>query len=87
MCAADIENGRCCGKRRRRDQPVAVRLRNKATESDSANAASCVDTSGPNIKVGALNSLSGTMAISEVTVRWATKAQARPLCCARPSGC
>jgi len=32
----------------------------KTTESDSANAASCVDTSGPNIKVGALNSLSGT---------------------------
>src|SRR4029450_7383785 len=41
----------------------------KATESDSANAASCVDTSGSTIKVGALNSLSGTMAISEVTVR------------------
>jgi hypothetical protein len=46
-----------------------------------------VDTSGPNIKEGALNSLSGTMAISEVTVRWATTAQASPLCCARPSGC
>lgn len=43
----------------------------KATESDSANAASCVSTSGPTIKVGALNSLSGTMAISEVTVRHA----------------
>ena len=43
----------------------------KATESDSANAASCVDASGPTIKVGALNSLSGTMAISEVTVRHA----------------
>ena len=41
----------------------------KATEEDSANAASCVDTSGSTIKVGALNSLSGTMAISEVTVR------------------
>ncbi len=41
----------------------------KATESDSANATSCVDTSGPTIKVGSLNSLSGTMAISEVTVR------------------
>ncbi|MFT3662435.1 MAG: urea ABC transporter substrate-binding protein [Gordonia sp. (in: high G+C Gram-positive bacteria)] len=33
------------------------------------NAASCVDTSGPAVKVGSLNSLSGTMAISEVTVR------------------
>jgi urea transport system substrate-binding protein len=43
----------------------------KATESDSANAASCVDTSGSTIKVGSLNSLSGTMAISEVTVRHA----------------
>ncbi len=43
----------------------------KATESDSANATSCVDTSGPTVKVGALNSLSGTMAISEVTVRHA----------------
>ncbi|PQP46053.1 MULTISPECIES: urea ABC transporter substrate-binding protein [Mycolicibacterium] len=41
----------------------------KASETDSANAESCVDTSGSTIKVGALNSLSGTMAISEVTVR------------------
>ena len=41
----------------------------KASETDSANAESCVDTSGDTIKVGALNSLSGTMAISEVTVR------------------
>lgn len=41
----------------------------KATESDSAKSESCVDTSGPSIKVGSLNSLSGTMAISEVTVR------------------
>ena len=40
--------------------------------SDTAGestAASCVDTSGDTIKVGSLNSLSGTMAISEVTVR------------------
>lgn len=41
----------------------------KASEEDSAKSASCVDTSGDTIKVGALNSLSGTMAISEVTVR------------------
>ncbi|MGE2728043.1 urea ABC transporter substrate-binding protein [Mycolicibacterium vaccae] len=41
----------------------------KAGDGDSANAQSCVDTSGDTIKVGALNSLSGTMAISEVTVR------------------
>ncbi|RRQ29531.1 urea ABC transporter substrate-binding protein [Rhodococcus sp. Eu-32] len=38
--------------------------------SDGGSAAqSCVDTSGDTIKVGSLNSLSGTMAISEVTVR------------------
>ena len=42
----------------------------KATDStDAAGSASCVDTSGDTIKVGSLNSLSGTMAISEVTVR------------------
>ncbi|MBH0122237.1 urea ABC transporter substrate-binding protein [Rhodococcus sp. CX] len=34
-----------------------------------ATGESCVDTSGDTIKVGSLNSLSGTMAISEVTVR------------------
>ncbi|WP_409563444.1 MULTISPECIES: urea ABC transporter substrate-binding protein [unclassified Gordonia (in: high G+C Gram-positive bacteria)] len=38
-------------------------------DANSSTAASCVDTSGPTIKVGSLNSLSGTMAISEVTVR------------------
>ncbi|WP_100444439.1 urea ABC transporter substrate-binding protein [Glycomyces xiaoerkulensis] len=37
---------------------------------DEATAAeSCLDTSGDTVKVGALNSLSGTMAISETTVR------------------
>ncbi|NVN50082.1 urea ABC transporter substrate-binding protein [Mycolicibacterium hippocampi] len=41
----------------------------KASDTEAANAESCVDTSGESIKVGALNSLSGTMAISEVTVR------------------
>lgn len=42
----------------------------KAGESSTAaGGASCVDTSGDTIKVGSLNSLSGTMAISEVTVR------------------
>jgi urea transport system substrate-binding protein len=43
-----------------------------AKTSDTASSASggaVVDTSGPTIKVGLLNSLSGTMAISEVTVR------------------
>ncbi|MEU5871250.1 urea ABC transporter substrate-binding protein [Glycomyces sp. NPDC047369] len=36
---------------------------------ETAAAESCVDTSGDTVKVGALNSLSGTMAISETTVR------------------
>ncbi len=45
----------------------------KASQTDAASAESCVDTSGPTIKVGSLNSLSGTMAISEVTVRDAIK--------------
>ncbi|WP_135454004.1 urea ABC transporter substrate-binding protein [Mycobacterium sp. DL99] len=45
----------------------------RASDTDTANATSCVDTSGPKIKVGSLNSLSGTMAISEVTVRDAIK--------------
>jgi urea transport system substrate-binding protein len=34
----------------------------------SSTAASCVDTSGSTVKIGFLNSLSGTMAISEKTV-------------------
>ncbi|GGQ84172.1 urea ABC transporter substrate-binding protein [Couchioplanes azureus] len=42
----------------------------KTGSGTSASAAGAVvDTSGPTIKVGLLNSLSGTMAISEVTVR------------------
>lgn len=47
----------------------------KATEESTgaAGSESCVDTSGSKIKVGSLNSLSGTMAISEVTVRDAIK--------------
>jgi urea transport system substrate-binding protein len=40
----------------------------KTGESESA-AAATADTSGSSVKVGLLNSLSGTMAISEVTVR------------------
>lgn len=44
----------------------------KAADVDSAAAgsdsSSCVDTSGDSIKVGFINSLSGTMAISETTV-------------------
>lgn len=37
--------------------------------SAAATGSSCVDTSGDSIKIGFLNSLSGTMAISEQTVR------------------
>ena len=40
-----------------------------AKTGSSATEGAVVDTSGPTIKVGLLNSLSGTMAISEVTVR------------------
>ncbi|WP_062214917.1 urea ABC transporter substrate-binding protein [Streptomyces sp. NBRC 109706] len=36
---------------------------------ESTSAAATIDTSGDTVKVGLLNSLSGTMAISEVTVR------------------
>ncbi|ANC31123.1 urea ABC transporter substrate-binding protein [Isoptericola dokdonensis] len=38
------------------------------TEGSASAAGSCVDTSGDSVKVGFLNSLSGTMAISEQTV-------------------
>ncbi|AQA05754.1 urea ABC transporter substrate-binding protein [Mycobacterium sp. MS1601] len=53
---------------------VLVGCGSKASDTGTAaDAASCVDTEGPTIKVGSLNSLSGTMAISEVTVRDAIK--------------
>lgn len=45
----------------------------RADDPSAAAATSCVDTSGDTIKVGSLNSLFGTMAISEVTVRDAIK--------------
>ena len=38
------------------------------SDDDSASSSSCVDTSGDSVKLGFLNSLSGTMAISETTV-------------------
>ncbi|WP_280354039.1 urea ABC transporter substrate-binding protein [Nocardia otitidiscaviarum] len=41
--------------------------------ASGSNATSCVDTSAPTIKVGSLHSLTGTMAISEVTVANSTK--------------
>ncbi|MEV6319933.1 urea ABC transporter substrate-binding protein [Nocardia sp. NPDC051787] len=45
----------------------------KDDASTGSNAVSCVDTSKDAIKVGSLHSLSGTMAISEVTVANSTK--------------
>ncbi|GAB85766.1 urea ABC transporter substrate-binding protein [Gordonia rubripertincta] len=49
---------------------LALSACGSSASGDSASSAeSCVDTSGDTIKVGSLNSLSGTMAISEVTVR------------------
>ncbi|MFX4286435.1 urea ABC transporter substrate-binding protein [Janibacter sp. G349] len=45
----------------------------KTGEGTAAAADSCVDTSGDEIKVGFLNSLSGTMAISETTVNKSLK--------------
>jgi urea transport system substrate-binding protein len=39
-----------------------------AKTGDTATSESCVDTSGDTVKIGFLNSLSGTMAISETTV-------------------
>ncbi|GAC82438.1 urea ABC transporter substrate-binding protein [Gordonia paraffinivorans] len=40
-----------------------------ASDESASGGTSCVKTDGDTIKVGSLNSLSGTMAISEVTVR------------------
>ncbi|MEV0028564.1 urea ABC transporter substrate-binding protein [Nocardia sp. NPDC050793] len=45
----------------------------KDDAATGSNTASCVDTSANTIKVGSLHSLSGTMAISEVTVANSTK--------------
>lgn len=41
----------------------------KAGETVTTSSQSCVDTSGDSVKVGFINSLSGTMAISETTVK------------------
>ncbi|KAA0117099.1 urea ABC transporter substrate-binding protein [Mycolicibacterium sp. P9-22] len=40
----------------------------RAGESDTAAPQDCVDTSGPNVKVGAINSLSGGLAVSESVI-------------------
>ncbi|MDQ0372143.1 urea ABC transporter substrate-binding protein [Cellulomonas humilata] len=46
-----------------------ARTSDDPADASSASSASCVDTSGDTVKIGFLNSLSGTMAISEQTVR------------------
>ncbi|WP_326599835.1 urea ABC transporter substrate-binding protein [Streptomyces sp. NBC_01803] len=48
---------------------VALSACGAKTDEESAGNVAEIDTSGDTIKVGLLNSLSGTMAISEVTVR------------------
>lgn len=47
---------------------VAQKNALEASATDASNASSCVDVSGPTIQIGFVNSLSGTMAISETTV-------------------
>lgn len=48
---------------------VGASTSSSTTTSAAAPGSSCVDTSGSSIKIGFLNSLSGTMAISEKTVQ------------------
>jgi urea transport system substrate-binding protein len=48
---------------------MAVAACGSKTGQGGSSGGAVVDTAGPTIKVGLLNSLSGTMAISEVTVR------------------
>lgn len=47
---------------------VAQKNALESSATDTSNASSCVDVSDPTIKIGFVNSLSGTMAISETTV-------------------
>lgn len=49
-------------------QSVNTSSSSGASSGSASGAASCVDTSGDSIKIGFVNSLSGTMAISEKTV-------------------
>ena len=46
-----------------------ARTSDDPADAGTAASSSCVDTSGDTVKIGFLNSLSGTMAISEQTVR------------------
>ncbi|GAA2540476.1 urea ABC transporter substrate-binding protein [Mycolicibacterium diernhoferi] len=47
---------------------LATGCGSRAGDTDTATAAGCVDTSGPTVKVGAINSLSGGLAVSESVI-------------------
>ena len=57
-----------CGSRVDSASTTSAAAGGSASAAPGAAAASCVDTSGDSVKIGFLNSLSGTMAISEKTV-------------------
>lgn len=56
-----------CGSRV--DDPADAGSSGDAPAATAAGGTSCVDTSGETVKIGLLNSMSGTMSISETTVR------------------
>src|SRR5919107_3944337 len=76
--SARADGNTFCGRTRGRLFRVAVFVAagglvlagcgSRVGDSGGSSAASCVDTSGDSVKIGFLNSLSGTMAISENTV-------------------
>jgi urea transport system substrate-binding protein len=57
-----------CGSRVDSTSTTSAAAGGSGSAAPGAAAASCVDTSGDTVKIGFLNSLSGTMAISEKTV-------------------
>lgn len=57
-----------CGSRVDSASTTSAAAGASGSTAPGAAAASCVDTSGDSVKIGFLNSLSGTMAISEKTV-------------------
>lgn len=57
-----------CGSRVGDSSTTSAAAGGSGSAAPGAAAASCVDTSGDTVKIGFLNSLSGTMAISEKTV-------------------
>lgn len=57
-----------CGSRVDSASTTSAAAGASGSAAAGATAASCVDTSGDSVKIGFLNSLSGTMAISEKTV-------------------